>query len=109
MKNRKIVAGACLLLLCIGQNFLMAEEVVVKTEGDINGEKSLHEIPVTVEKNGDTLRIYSDEMIWNVSINGETSDVADTSATIGISDKSGMQTVVIETESGTYSGEFAAE
>lgn len=109
MKNKKIVAGACLLLLCIGQNFLKAEIVQVKSDKDRGRKVSLYEVPVTVEKEGDTLRIYSQEMIWNVFINGETCDVADTSASIDISDKSGTQTVVIETESGTYSGEFDAE
>lgn len=109
MKNKKIIAGACLFLLCIGQHFLKAENVIVRSDDDIKNDTSLHEVPVTVEKEGDTLRIHSNEMIWNVSINGETCDVADTSASIDISDKSGTQTVVIETESGTYSGEFAAK
>lgn len=109
MKNRKIMTGACLLLLCIGQNFLKAENVIVRSDDNTKDDPSLYEVPVTVEKDGDTLRIYSNEMIWNVSLNGEDCDVADTSATIDISDKSGTQTVVVETESGTYSGEFNAE
>ncbi len=109
MKNKKIVTGTCLLLLCMGQNLLRAEVVPVSSENEVKEEKPLYEVPVTVEKDGDTLRIYSNEMIWNVSISGEDCDVADTSATIDISDKSGTQTVVIETESGTYSGEFDAE
>lgn len=109
MKNKKIMTGACLLLLCMGQNFLKAEEVLVKSDKDGEGKLSLYEVPVIVEKDGDTLRIYSNEMIWNVSLNGENCDVSDTSATIDISEKSGAQTVVIETESGTYSGKFDAE
>lgn len=109
MKNKKIVTGACLLLLCIGQNFLRAENVIVRSDDNTKDDLSLYEVPVTVEKDGDTLRIYSNEMIWNVSISGEDCDVADTSAIIDISDKSGTQTVVIETESGTYSGEFDAK
>lgn len=109
MKNKKIVTGACLFFVMVmGHNSLLAEDKI-KMSDNIGKEKPLYEVPVTVEKDGDTLRIYSNEMIWNVSISGEDCDVADTSATIDISDKSGIQTVVIETESGTYSGEFDAK
>ncbi len=109
MKNRKIITGACMLFaMMIGQNLLKAEDKVAMSS-NTGKEKPLYEVPVSVEKDGDTLRIYSNEMIWNVSINGEDCDVAHTSATIDISDKSGTQTVVVETESGTYSGEFDAE
>lgn len=108
MKTACFVFETILFLMLCHQN-LCAENVIVISDGS-DPKDALLEIPVTAEKDGDSLLIYSKEPICDVVLNGECyASCWKSNVTIDLSDKFGEQTIVVETVSGRYVGKFDAE